>query len=268
MKKTTLLLFTLLLAEISFGQNYVALGQVKGKISNIEACEAGGKGVISYPKDWYLGTNVTPDAIYAGESADANWKWDQIATESDQVYFNGEAQLRNAYSTSDTDITAMISINNTTDFTLKAYNKRAAGSSTLLSCVGGTTGNKVLRFSLQLTNPINSGDVRTVTITITDTNGTQENILLTVTGSDLLSTKTINNSNFNYGPNPVSDVVNISAANIIETVTIYDFSGQRLFQQEINAKKSVVDIANLVPGIYFMRVRIDGEEESFKLVKK
>ena len=63
----------------------------------------------------------------------ADWKWNQTVTDLAYVFFNGEAKFNSPYASSNTDLSAMISINNTSDFTLKAYQKRAGGD---LDCSG------------------------------------------------------------------------------------------------------------------------------------
>lgn len=267
MKKITIL-FAFLITAISFGQNFVALGQIKGLATDSEACEAGGKGFVSYPKDWYTGSGVVIDELYAGESSDANWKLDYLISDASFIYFNGEVQLRAAYASSNTDITSMISINNTTDFTLKAYNKRATSTSTLIPCIDGGTGNKILRYSLMLNAALNPNDVRSVTIKITDKNAFQENILLTVTAATSLTTKDLSLVNFSYGPNPASDEVNLSAAKPIEFVEISNFSGQKVISQQLNETNASVDIANLAPGIYLMTITVDGSKGTYKIIKE
>lgn len=276
MKKITLLI-AILITTMSFGQvgeNATALSSVKGLNSNAEACEAGGKGVVEYPNGWY--TVSTPDPLYSGESSSTDWKWNHTVTDLADVFFNGEGKTGAAYGTGDTNVNAIISIDNTTDFTLKAYNKRSAlTNSSLTSCMttpGDPTsgpGNKVVRYSLELTTPfVNPGDVRTVTITITDTNSVTENIVLTATYTPTAGVNDLQRYNFSYAPNPVKDIINLSAAKNINKVELFNLLGQKSKSFEVNTLNKNLDISGLANGIYIMNVTIDETVGSYKIIKQ
>ena len=272
MKKNTFLA-ALFMTAISFGQgeNATAFDHVKGTNSNLEECTAGAKNVIEYPNGWY-NSGTTPDATYGGESTDVNWKWNHTVTDLTKIFFNGEGKTNVAYGTGDTDIDAIISIDNTTDFTLKAYNKRSASTnSSLTSCasITPTPGNKVVRFSLELITPfVSIGDVRTVTITITDTNGVVESIVLTATYDNSASLEDIDKFNFSYGPNPTSDVVRLSSAESINSIQVYNLLGQEVLRDQPEQRETSLDISNLNEGVYILKVAIKNEIGTFRIVKQ
>ena len=160
------------------GINFAQISSVKGQMSNSVACVAGGKGFLSYPSGFSGDTGG-----YAGESTNANWQWNHTVTDAANIYFNGETSFANAYASGDTEIDDMISIDNLTDFTLKAYNKRAASTSTLTECVAANPGNKALRYSIQLTTGLAASETKSVNITVTDTNNDVNIIELSVTGA-------------------------------------------------------------------------------------
>ena len=265
-KKITILI-TILITGMSLGQtgeNATALALVKGGIFNTEVCEAGGKGVIEYPNGWY-NSGTTPDELFRGESVDGNWKWNQTVTDIANTFFNGEAKTVSAYGSGDTDVDNMISINNTTDFTLKTYNKRATNNT--LTCEN--TGNKVLRYSLQLTTPfVNPGDIRTVTITVTDTNGASENIVLTTTYNPTAKLDKLEKFNFSYAPNPTKDFIQLSAVNPIQEIKIYNLLGQEIIQNTYNLHSAKVDVSNLNEGVYVLKVIINDSIGTYKFIKE
>ena len=255
-KKITLL-FALLAGTLSYGQ----VTSVKGLNSNAMACDAGGQGVIEYPNGLFA-----DQGNYAGESTNADWKWNQTVTDLADIFFNGEAKFNSPYGSSNTDLSAMISINNTADFTLKAYQKQAGGE---LDCSGPNPGNKVMRYSLELTNSfVNAGDVRTVTISVTDKNGVQENIVLTATYDPTASLNNLEKFNFSYAPNPTKDFIQLSAANPIQGVQIYNLLGQEVLQNTYNLRNAKLDVSALNEGVYVLKVVINGNIGTYKFIKE
>ena len=70
-------------------------------------------------------------------------------------------------------------------------------------------------------------------------------------------------------PNPAKDVLNISFADDSEcqSIAIYSLDGRLLKSQNNNLDK--INIANLTPGLYLIKVRMsDGKEFSEKIVVK
>jgi len=83
-----------------------------------------------------------------------------------------------------------------------------------------------------------------------------------------LGVSDINEFDFTYYPNPVKDVLNISAKKSIENVEIFNLSGQKVLN---NAKVSNnrVDVNSLTSGTYIFRVSLEGGQvETFKIIKK
>ena len=55
-------------------------------------------------------------------------------------------------------------------------------------------------------------------------------------------------------PNPATQSVIISATSKIETITIFNLIGQSVFNQQYNSQTVEVDVADFLPGVYFIRV--------------
>jgi hypothetical protein len=73
---------------------------------------------------------------------------------------------------------------------------------------------------------------------------------------------------FAYYPNPTSDIVNINAEQNIEFVEIYNMLGQRIIDQRIGATSSELNISELAIGTYIMKVIIDGETGTYRIIKE
>src|SRR5690606_8755344 len=73
---------------------------------------------------------------------------------------------------------------------------------------------------------------------------------------------------FAYYPNPVKDVLNISAKKNVESVSVFNLAGQKVMN---NAKVSngQIDVNALTAGTYVFRVTLEGGQvETFKIIKK
>lgn len=73
---------------------------------------------------------------------------------------------------------------------------------------------------------------------------------------------------FKFYPNPVNDVLNISAKNNIEKLQIVNMLGQVVKSTTPNMNKYQLDLSDLTSGIYFIRASINNTEGTFRVVKK
>lgn len=68
-----------------------------------------------------------------------------------------------------------------------------------------------------------------------------------------LSVNEFNTLNFNVYPNPANDFLNISAADTINTVEIFNMLGQNIFSEVVNATSTQINISNLAAGNYVLK---------------
>jgi Secretion system C-terminal sorting domain len=70
-------------------------------------------------------------------------------------------------------------------------------------------------------------------------------------------------------PNPTSDIVQVASPLVIERITIYDFSGKNVFDQQESGKKCLVSIEQLASGFYYVQIRLtEGQIVWKKIVKQ
>ena len=74
-------------------------------------------------------------------------------------------------------------------------------------------------------------------------------------------------SGFNFYPNPTNSILKLNAAKNIDSVSFYNLLGQKLLDLNVNAMTSEMDLQSLAMGTYIMRVNIDGESNSFNIIK-
>ena len=72
---------------------------------------------------------------------------------------------------------------------------------------------------------------------------------------------------FSFYPNPSTDIINLSANQKIESVALYNLLGQQVFTSNVGATSSFINVSHLSTGTYVMKVSIDGQVGTYKLLK-
>lgn len=83
-----------------------------------------------------------------------------------------------------------------------------------------------------------------------------------------LSTPSFDNSAFRAYPNPVNDVLNLSYANNIDSVEVFNLLGQQVFSQSVNQSEYALNMAQLPAGTYLVKVSADATSKTVKVLKK
>lgn len=86
--------------------------------------------------------------------------------------------------------------------------------------------------------------------------------------SDTLSNDEVLADEFAFYPNPVTNVLNIKAKNIIQNVTAFNILGQEVINLTPNAMQSSVDMSQLNNGTYFVKVTMNGATKTIRIIKK
>lgn len=73
---------------------------------------------------------------------------------------------------------------------------------------------------------------------------------------------------FKFYPNPAQDVLNLSANNTIESVSIFSILGQKVMENSINQNDATINVANLSQGVYILKLAINGQSATYKFVKQ
>ena len=74
-----------------------------------------------------------------------------------------------------------------------------------------------------------------------------------------------NNMIVNIHPNPATNMLTISGLNNIDSVKVYSVLG-RLEKEAFNTHQ--IDISNLAPGVYMVKVNNGGDMISKKIIKQ
>ncbi len=88
---------------------------------------------------------------------------------------------------------------------------------------------------------------------------------ITCTGS--LGIESSDFIDFSYYPNPTNGKVMINSKDLISEVMVYNVEGQLLFNQKPNELNTSVDISAFASGTYFFKLKCNGTEANFKVLK-
>ena len=86
--------------------------------------------------------------------------------------------------------------------------------------------------------------------------------------SVVLSIEDIVAKGFYYYPNPVENVLKLSANESIEQISLYSILGREIKRSAHSDLTAEMDLSNLASGTYFVRVDIGDSSGSFKIIKK
>ncbi|WP_274476468.1 fibronectin type III domain-containing protein [Mangrovimonas aestuarii] len=73
---------------------------------------------------------------------------------------------------------------------------------------------------------------------------------------------------FSYYPNPVNNVLNLNAQNTIDAVVVLNVLGQQVAYVEPNSLSTIVNMADLSEGAYFVRVVMGNAAKTIRIIKK
>ncbi|NND61822.1 MAG: T9SS type A sorting domain-containing protein, partial [Flavobacteriaceae bacterium] len=73
---------------------------------------------------------------------------------------------------------------------------------------------------------------------------------------------------FTYHPNPASTTVTLNSVEVIERVSVFNILGQQVIDQEINAISTDINVADLAVGAYIMKVSVNGQIGTYKIIKQ
>ena len=90
---------------------------------------------------------------------------------------------------------------------------------------------------------------------------------ITIDGT-LLSTNDNVIEGFSFYPNPTNGILNLDSINSIDDVAIYNLLGQQVLGQNINATSAQLDTSALATGAYLMKVTVNGQEGTYKIIKQ
>jgi plastocyanin len=123
--------------------------------------------------------------------------------------------------------------------------------------------------SSQLTG---EGETYEHVFTVEGTTNYKCNVHATMTGAIttmvVAGVKDVKKTGFELYPNPVTDIVTITAKNNIDKIEIYDNNGRLILKTATSTSSAKVYMANYTPGTYFVKVTSGAEQQNITVLKK
>jgi hypothetical protein len=91
--------------------------------------------------------------------------------------------------------------------------------------------------------------------------------ILAVTVTVTLGAKEFAIAGFTYYPNPVNNVLNLTAREQITDVTVTNLLGQQVLNKTINVMQAAIDVTSLAKGTYLLTVTAGANTATVKIVK-
>jgi subtilisin-like proprotein convertase family protein len=73
---------------------------------------------------------------------------------------------------------------------------------------------------------------------------------------------------FTYYPNPTDGILNLNSIENIDDVAIYNLLGQQVLNQTIRATSVELNVSTLTVGAYIMKVSVNGQIGTYKIIKR
>ncbi len=73
---------------------------------------------------------------------------------------------------------------------------------------------------------------------------------------------------FTFYPNPSTGLLNLNSKENIEMATIYNLLGQKVMDNTINSTSAILDISSLSTGTYVLKVTVNGQIGTYKVLKQ
>ncbi|MEZ4801783.1 MAG: T9SS type A sorting domain-containing protein [Gelidibacter sp.] len=68
-------------------------------------------------------------------------------------------------------------------------------------------------------------------------------------------------------PNPVNNLLTLNAQSVIDNVIVYSMHGQQILDFQPKALEATLDLQDLASGMYLVKVKSNGTEQIFKIIK-
>ncbi|RYJ44822.1 T9SS type A sorting domain-containing protein [Flavobacterium beibuense] len=69
-------------------------------------------------------------------------------------------------------------------------------------------------------------------------------------------------------PNPSDYYINVSGSNYIDSISLVDINGRIVKYIKPDSNSTIIDISNLSPAMYFIKIESEGLTTSYKIIKK
>ncbi|MCB0452862.1 MAG: T9SS type A sorting domain-containing protein [Aequorivita sp.] len=98
-------------------------------------------------------------------------------------------------------------------------------------------------------------------------NGGSDQVAWTSAKGEILGVSENALEGFAYYPNPTNGALSLKSVNNIDSVAIFNLLGQSVLSSKIGATTTDLDISGLTTGTYIMKVTVEGQTGTYKVLK-
>lgn len=150
-----------------------------------------------------------------------------------------------------------------TDTGLYVYRGASCSALTYEKCSADIGGGN--NFSRVVLSDLTPGE--TITARVWGYSGTSGSFKISAFDASL-SNQTFDLASLKAYPNPVKDVLNLSYTQNISQVSIFNLLGQQVLDKKLDASEAKLDMSNLAQGTYLVKVTVDNQVKTLKVVKQ
>lgn len=85
---------------------------------------------------------------------------------------------------------------------------------------------------------------------------------------EFMSVADMSKTKLSFYPNPVKDILHISAGEKIGTIRVFDVSGRKVSDFKLNEVNPTINLSHLPNGVYTLSAEMDNSIKNFKVIKK
>lgn len=87
------------------------------------------------------------------------------------------------------------------------------------------------------------------------------------TGAPIIGIAELELEGFSFYPNPAKDHITLKAESQIESIQMFNIIGQRVLDVQVGANETQINLTNLAPGMHLMKVTVNGQTGTYRVIK-
>jgi hypothetical protein len=91
---------------------------------------------------------------------------------------------------------------------------------------------------------------------------------ISIVPTSTLSLEEFDQFKFSFYPNPVGNLLNLTAEKTIDKIEIYSLLGQKVYTEKFSNRSGYINLSNLTSGIYLMKTYIEEATKTYKIIKE
>jgi hypothetical protein len=159
------------------------------------------------------------------------------------------------------NVTCLVTPTTMTSLNFNLY----SGTCAALTALTGTCNSNLTVATSEVLTGLTPGETYFVQVW---SNSAEQGTFTLRLSDDSLGNSSFDNANFSYYPNPVKNTLNLSYNQEISNIEVFNFLGQKVISNVINANAAQIDMSNLSKGAYMVKVTSNNQLKTIKVIKE